>query len=82
MKRVLSPRALESYLNAPLAVQKAFDKQTGFLLENLRHPSLRAKKYDETRDRWQARVNQNWRFYFKIIDDTYLILDIIPHPKE
>ena len=81
MKRVLSPTALESYLNAPLAVQKAFDKQTAFLAGDLCHPSLRAKKYDEANDRWQARVNQDWRFYFKIIGGTYYILDIIPHPK-
>ncbi len=28
-----------------------------------------------------VRVNKDWRFYFKIIDDTYRILKIIPHPK-
>jgi plasmid maintenance system killer protein len=43
---------------------------------------LRAKKYDETNDRWQARVNKNWRFYFTIEDDTYRILKLNPHPKE
>jgi hypothetical protein len=37
-----------SYKKAPLAIQQAFDKQSLLLLENLRHPSLRAKKYDET----------------------------------
>jgi hypothetical protein len=33
-------------------------------------------------DRWQARVNRDWRFYFTIEGDTYIILDIIPHPKK
>jgi hypothetical protein len=42
---------------------------------------LRAKKYDEATDRWQARVNRDWRFYFRIIDDTYYILKLLPHPK-
>jgi hypothetical protein len=42
---------------------------------------LHAKKYDEALDRWQARVNKDWRFYFNIVDDTYVIRDIIPHPK-
>ncbi|SPF38276.1 conserved hypothetical protein [Candidatus Sulfopaludibacter sp. SbA4] len=51
------------------------------MLENLHHPSLRAKKYNEATDRWQAGVNRSWRFYFTIEDDTYVILDIIPHPK-
>jgi mRNA interferase RelE/StbE len=81
MKSQLTPVALKSYLAAPAAVQKAFDKQTNLLVENLRHPSLRAKKYDESRDVWQARVTRGWRFYFLIRDDTYIITDIISHPK-
>jgi plasmid maintenance system killer protein len=64
-----------------LAVQKAFLKQVQFLETNLHHRSLRAKKYDETRNRWQARVNKDWRFYFTVVDDTYRILKVIPHPK-
>jgi len=38
-------------------------------------------KYDESHNLWQARVNRSWRFYFKIVGDTYIIEDIIPHPK-
>ena len=71
----------EALANAPAAVRRAFFKQVKFLEQNLHHPSLRAKKYDEARDRWQARVNRDWRFYFTIIDDTYRILKLIPHPK-
>ena len=73
--------ALKSYASAPSAVQKAFDKQVKLLVENLHHPSLHAKKYKEAEDKWQARVNRNWRFYFKIIGDTYIIQEIVPHPK-
>jgi mRNA-degrading endonuclease RelE of RelBE toxin-antitoxin system len=61
--------------------QARFDKQLAFLLSNLRHPSLRAKKYDEANDIWQARVDDDYRFYFQIEDDTYMLLSIIPHPK-
>jgi plasmid maintenance system killer protein len=50
-------------------------------VQNLRHPSLRAKKYYEAEDKWQARVNQDWRFYFRIVGDAYIITDITPHPK-
>ena len=42
---------------------------------------LRAKKYDESRGIWQARVNKDWRFYFVIQDDIYYLVDIIRHPK-
>jgi hypothetical protein len=81
MKLQLTAAAVKDYSEAPAAVQKAFDKQSNRLAENLRHPSLRAKKYDESRGVWQARVNRNWRFYFLIVGDTYLILNVIPHPK-
>ena len=81
MNRRLTQSADESYQAAPSRIKKAFDKQARLLVENLRHPSLRAKKIDETNDIWQARINKDWRFYFKIAGDTYFILDIIPHPK-
>lgn len=61
--------------------QTKFEKQLAFLLSNLRHPSLRAKKYDESNDIWQARVDDDYRFYFQIAEDTYILLSIIPHPK-
>jgi hypothetical protein len=81
MKVELTAAALRDYIDAAPAVQKAFDKQTRLLIDNLRHPSLRAKKYDEARDIWQARVSRDWRFYFVIAGDTYLILNLKPHPK-
>jgi len=74
-------RVLKSYAAAPQRIQEAFDKQVGLLAENLRRPSLRAKKYDESRDIWQGRVTRSWRFYFTIDDDAYTLLDIIAHPK-
>ena len=55
-------------------------KQVGYLINNLRHPSLRAKKFDETRGIWQARVDRYFRFYFTIENDVYKLLDITDHP--
>ncbi len=81
MKVVLSDRAIESLGEAPLNVQRAFEKQLRFLVSNLQHPSLHAKKYDESNDIWQARINRNWRFYFMIANDTYCIEDVIAHLK-
>lgn len=82
MKVVLSDRAVVSLKDAPRHVQRAFDKQLRFLADNLLHPSLHAKKYDEPKDLWQARVTKDWRFYFTIMDDTYRIESVIPHPKK
>ncbi len=66
---------------APAAIQRAFEKQLAFLLKNLQPPSLRAKKYDDARGIWQARVTLSWRFYFTIDGDTYTLLTIRAHPK-
>jgi plasmid maintenance system killer protein len=76
-----SPRVAAALKDAPLTIRRAFYKQAALLAGNLHHPSLRAKKYDEANDIWQARVNRDWRFYFMIVDDAYVILDVIPHPK-
>jgi mRNA interferase RelE/StbE len=81
MKVVVSEAVIDALENAPPAVRKAFFKQIALLEKNLHHPSLRSKKYDEANDRWQARVNKGWRFYFRIIDDTYQVSNVIPHPK-
>lgn len=81
MKIDYVPRALDLLERAPQSVRKAFFKQVRLLADNLQHPSLHAKKYDESRDVWQARVNRAWRFYFTIKDDTYIITNVIPHPK-
>jgi mRNA interferase RelE/StbE len=81
MKLLRTTHFERSYAKAPARVQRAFDKQSLLLLQNLHHPSLRAKKYDESRGLWQARVNKGWRFYFFVQEDAYLIVDIIAHPK-
>ena len=66
---------------SPEHIQRAFDKQVHLLLENFSHPSLRAKKYDESQGLWQARVTLDWRFYFTIEGDTYVLHEIRRHPK-
>ena len=81
MKARYTRHFLRQYAAAPAHVRKAFDKQVRFLEQNLRHPGLRAKKYDEARDIWQARVDGGWRFYFRIEADSYVLETIISHPK-
>lgn len=58
------------YRALPESWKAKVDKQLEFLVENLKHPSLRAKKYDESRGIWQARVDRHYRFYFQIEGDT------------
>jgi hypothetical protein len=81
MNVALTERALAALASAQPAVQKAFIKQINYLASDLYHPSLRAEKYDERHNIWQARINDDWRFYFAITRGTYTVSNIIPHPK-
>lgn len=69
------------YRSLPEPLKAKVDKQVRLLAENLRHPSLRAKKYDEGRGLWQARVDRRYRFYFEVQGNTCTLLSVIPHPK-
>ena len=81
MKLRFTDRADKDYAVLPPAIRKAFAKQLHFLLNDMRHPSLQTKKYSESLDLWQGRVNRDWRFYFKIEGDEYVIISVVPHPK-
>ena len=81
MKPYFSDRFEAALRDAPEKIQKKFYKQQTLLLQNLRHPSLHAKKFSESEGIWQARVDKSWRFYFVIKGDVYYLLDIIPHPN-
>ncbi|MBI2591725.1 MAG: hypothetical protein HYW34_03555 [Candidatus Brennerbacteria bacterium] len=71
----------ENLRKFPRYIQEKFYKQAEFLLRDIRHPSLRVKKYDESNNVWQARVDVNVRFYFKIKNNIYFLLNIKRHPK-
>jgi hypothetical protein len=47
MKLLRTPHFERNYAKASQQVQRAFDKQSSLLLQNLHHPSFRSKKYDE-----------------------------------
>ena len=81
MKVRQAEKFVDALAEAPASIQKAFYKQLHFLVSNLRHPSLHAKKYREGGDLWQARVTQDWRFYFTIESNEYHLHTIVRHPK-
>jgi len=81
MKVIYAPHFKRSFKSLSKEVKKKFKKQVKFLLRDIHYPSLRAKRYDEKRGIWQARVNRNYRFYFLIKGDTYILLEVKPHPR-
>ncbi len=81
MKIAYHPNFKKNLNKFSARIQKKADKQISYLSSRLFHPSLRAKKYDEGRGIWQARVDKSVRFYFIIEGDRYVLLDIKYHPK-
>lgn len=81
MKTNFTERAMNDFVALSPKLQTLTKKQLNLLLKNLRYPSLRAKKYDESQNIWQARISRYYRLYFKIEGDTYIILTIKKHPK-
>jgi len=78
---------VEDYERLPERLQRRADRALGFLLQNLRYPSLRAKKMEGQRDLqghdiWEARVTQAYRFTFAIDGDTYILYRVGPHANE
>ena len=79
MRAELSEPFALNLIQSPPEIQRLFGKQLAFLLRDLRHPSLHAKKVG--RDLWQARINDDWRFFFTINQDVYVLRAIMKHPK-
>lgn len=81
MKIRLSESAISQYKTLSPSLQKKADKQFEYLMDDIRHPSLHAKKYKGHDDLWQARIDKDWRFYFFIVSPHYIIVSVIKHPK-
>ena len=67
------------FRKAPKDIQRRTEKALRLLVENLQHPSLRAKIVDETNRIWQARISRSWRLYFQILGDKLVLLTLHKH---
>jgi hypothetical protein len=81
MEFVFTQKAVKDYEALTLKLQALVDKQLLALLNDIRYPSLNAKKYDKKQNIWQLRVSRDYRLYFLIDGDTYVIVTITKHPK-
>lgn len=62
----------KNYNNLPGNIQKAFSRKLELLLQNRSHPSLRAKRIQGTRDRWEGSVTMKYRFTFQLAGTTLI----------
>lgn len=68
------------YKRLPLNIQKKADKQFLLLIENYRHPSLRARKMGGS-NIFEARIDMQYRFTFQIGEEAIYILTLGPHDE-
>jgi mRNA-degrading endonuclease RelE of RelBE toxin-antitoxin system len=74
MKLLFTARAEFDYDRLSSRLKAQADKQLDLLAQDLRYPSLHAQKYDERRDIWQARISRDYRVFFRIGRDSYVLL--------
>lgn len=56
-------------------------KAVQMLADDIRHPGLRVKKVQGTRDIWEARASHSLRLTFEIHEDLLILRNVGPHDK-
>jgi len=60
---------LKDYRALPAETRNQVDKQLTYLIQNPRHPSLRAKKLKGT-DKFELRVSKGYRLTFRVVENV------------
>ncbi len=55
---------LKQYLKLPPPIRKKVDRQLRQLIQDMRHPTLQAKKMVNHEDIWEARIDIHYRMTF------------------
>lgn len=79
MNVIYEPRFLKEYAELPVVIQHRADRQIKLLLQNPRHPSLRARQMEGYPAIYEARVTKQYRFTYTIKGDTYRLRRIGTH---
>jgi mRNA-degrading endonuclease RelE of RelBE toxin-antitoxin system len=69
----------KGYNNLPKEIQKAFDQKLALFLNDTAHPSLRVKRIQGTKHRWEGSVTKHYRFTFEFIENKVLFRTIGTH---
>ena len=74
-----SKRFKKEYNALSKEIQKVFDKKLTLFLEDTTHPSLRVKRIQGTKHRWEGSVTNNYRFTFEFVEKAVLFRTIGTH---
>ena len=67
------------YKRLPGSIRKKVKRQLEFLAEDVRHPSLYAKKMRGRGGIWEARVDFHHRLTFRMTGDRIILRAVGPH---
>ncbi len=76
-----SKKFTKQYSKLPLSIRNKFDRQIKYLLQDLRHPSIHAKKKQGAEDIWEGRVDRFYRFTFIISGEVITLRAVGPHDE-
>jgi len=74
-----SKRFKKEFKKLPQNIQKSFYEKLSLLLQKLLHPSLRVKRIQGTKNKWEGSVTIKYRFTFELIEDTIIFRAIGTH---
>jgi len=74
-----SKRFKKEYKALPKGIQKTFDEKLSIFLNNMLHPSLRVKRIQGTKDRWEGTISMKYRFTFEFSESTVVFRTIGTH---
>ena len=81
MRVVRTDSFKKDYRELPALIQEKFEKKIRIFIQNIHHPSLRTKKMEGYKNRWEGSIDMFYRFTFEIHKDYYLFRRIGPHDE-
>ena len=69
----------KEYNRLPQKPQKAFNEKLTLFLKEISHPSLRIKRIEGTKNRWEGSLTMKYRFTFEFLKDEVLFRTIGTH---
>ena len=74
-----SKKFRKEHRKLPVDIQKAFNEKLTFMQKDLLHPSLRIKRIQGTKHKWEGSITMKYRFTFEIQEKTVIFRAIGTH---
>ena len=69
----------KAYTSLPEEIKKNFDQKFQLFIQDMSHPSLRVKRIQGTKSRWEGSITMKYRFTFEFIDKNLIFRSIGTH---